>query len=23
VTVWRRVNGRWKVVLDLGSAARP
>ncbi len=23
VTVWRRENGRWKVVLDLGSAARP
>jgi ketosteroid isomerase-like protein len=23
VTAWRRVNGRWKVVLDLGSAARP
>ena len=22
-TVWRRENGRWKVVLDLGSAARP
>jgi len=23
VTAWRRVNGRWKVVLDLGSAAHP
>jgi ketosteroid isomerase-like protein len=23
VTVWRLVSGRWKVVLDLGSAARP
>ena len=23
VTAWRRENGRWKVVLDLGSAARP
>lgn len=22
-TVWRKVDGRWKVVLDLGSAARP
>ncbi|MBZ5507382.1 MAG: nuclear transport factor 2 family protein [Acidobacteriia bacterium] len=21
-TVWRRINGQWKVVLDLGSAAR-
>jgi len=23
VTVWRRENGRWRVALDLGSAARP
>ena len=23
VTAWRRVNGRWKVVLDLGSPASP
>ena len=22
-TVWRKVDGRWKVVLDLGSSARP
>ena len=22
-TVWRKIDGRWKVVLDLGSAARP
>lgn len=22
-TVWRRMDGRWKVILDLGSAARP
>lgn len=22
-TVWRKIDGRWKVVLDLGSTARP
>jgi ketosteroid isomerase-like protein len=22
-TVWRKIDGRWKVVLDLGSSARP
>ena len=22
-TVWRKIDGRWKVVLDLGSATRP
>ena len=22
-TIWRKIDGRWKVVLDLGSSARP